>query len=128
MGARTHLRALAAMGATYVVALASWVVVALAARIRKHTVPNHIWGHIHDAKFRGLKSHLITSESHPRVTSGQNSEASHIRVSRPQSHPDKIQSLPGGHPTLGSRDRAGPRACGVQCNLHGCDSGCDLSM
>ena len=35
--------------------------------------------HIH-AKFRGLKSHLITSESHPRVTSGQNSEASHIRV------------------------------------------------
>ena len=67
------------------------------ARIRKHTVPNHIWCHIH-AKFRGLKSHLITSESHPRVTSGQNSEASHIRVSHPQSHPDKIQSLPGGHP------------------------------
>ena len=69
-------------------------------RIRKHTVPNHIWCHIH-AKFRGLKSHLITSESHPRVTSGQNSEASHIRVSHPQSHPDKIQSLPGGHPTAG---------------------------
>ena len=62
-------------------------------RIRKHTVPNHIWCHIH-AKFRGLKSHLITSESHPRITSGQNSEASHIRVSHPQSHPDKIQSLP----------------------------------
>ena len=40
---------------------------------------NHIQNHIH-AKFRGLKSHLITSESHPRVTSGQNSEASHIRV------------------------------------------------
>ena len=40
---------------------------------------NHIQNHIH-AKFRGLKSHLITSESHPTVTSGQNSEASHIRV------------------------------------------------
>ena len=40
---------------------------------------NHIQNHIH-GKFRGLKSHLITSESHPTVTSGQNSEASHIRV------------------------------------------------
>ena len=40
---------------------------------------NHIQNHIH-GKFRGLKSHLITSGSHPRVTSGQISEASHIRV------------------------------------------------
>ena len=50
-------------------------------RIRKHTVPNHIWCHIH-AKFRGLKSHLITSESHPRVTSGQNSEATRYLLFR----------------------------------------------
>ena len=40
---------------------------------------NHIQNHIH-GKFRGLKSHLIKSESHPTVISGQNSEASHIRV------------------------------------------------
>ena len=74
--------------------------------------PNHIWCHIH-AKFRGLKSHLITSESHPRVTSGQNSEASHIRVSHPQSHirrTKSMQSLPGGHPAYATILRSAERS------------------
>ena len=59
---------------------------------------NHIQNHIH-AKFRGLTSHLShlnhIQGSHPgKIQRPVTSEWSH-----PQSHPDKIQSLPGAHPT-----------------------------
>ena len=61
---------------------------------------NHIQNHIH-AKFRGLKSHLITSNSHIRAKfSGQSHPSGHIRnhIRTKSSHFHQEPTLARGRP------------------------------
>ena len=85
----TSMQNLEVMGVIYV-KFSARAARSLAMHVRNH-MQNHIWekfagenhiqGHIH-AEFDGKSSHLkFTSESHPK------------------SHPCKIHSLPGAHPT-----------------------------
>ena len=72
----------------------------LAMQIRKSLAESH--PRVTSMQISEDESHLSTSQSHPGVTSAKNSEASHIRWSHrhiQESHPNKIQSLPGGHPS-----------------------------